>query len=164
MKKMFKKIFGRGTSPDIGPQPRDRTIIRHRAAALPEGKVIRFRHILIVEDNVDEAISLVKAIKLHYTAGAVTILIAFAHAAAVELFSEFECNLVIMDKDLKDEHGDGVLLTEEFLKQKPGLTILANSSDYNFNRELVAAGATGVIGKSPRQLRNWLWSHDNLWQ
>lgn len=161
---MIKKIFGRGTTSDIRPQRRDRTIIQHRAAALPDGKVIRFRHILIVEDNVDEAISLVKAIKLHYRAGAVTVLIAFSYAAAVELFSEYECNLVIMDKNLKDEQGDGVLLTGEFLKQKSDLIILANSSDYNFNRELLAAGAIEVIGKSPRQLRNWLWSHDNLWQ
>lgn len=162
----FQKLFGAGGGKQPGEEvlSADQSIIEHRGLALAEGKSVRYRHILIVDDHPGYAIDFVKAIQNYYTAGAVTMVIALNFSAATSLFPEYAFDLVLMDKDLRDERGSGVELTRDFRLQRPELVILATSSDEQFNQELIDAGVTAVIGKNPRQLRSWLWTHDKAWK
>jgi hypothetical protein len=65
-----------------------------------------------------------------------------------------------MDADLDDMNGDGVTLTQKFLRENPDLPILANSSSKISNMKLTGCGAVYTVGKNPEKLKGWLLSND----
>jgi len=134
--------------------------VQHLGSELVSGKSLRFQKILLVEDDTNAAGDFIEAIKSYYVCGSVIIFVAHTYDAAVIYFENEDINLVIMDADLDDEDGDGATLTRQFLKQKPDLTILANSSSKISNLKLTGSGAKEILGKSPEKLKNWLLLHD----
>ncbi len=151
----FRGIFTSTTT----TSPRGQ-VFQHRGDSLPPGRELRYRHILLVEDNFDVAREFVNAINSYYAYGAVRIFAAYAYDAAVSFFDNEYIDLVIMDLDLDDEDGDGLLLTSRFLAKRPELTILANSSSVISNRKLTGSGAAGVLEKKTEKLGGWLLEHD----
>lgn len=135
-------------------------VFQHRGDLLPPGRELRYRHILLVEDNPDLARKFVDAINSYYAYGAVRIFVAYAFDSAVSFFDNEEIDLIIMDLDLDDEDGDGLLLTRRFLTKKPELIILANSSSKISNQKLTGSGAAGVLEKKTGKLGGWLLKHD----
>jgi DNA-binding response OmpR family regulator len=113
-----------------------------------------------VEDDTNAADNFIEVVKSYYVRGSVKIFVAHAYDAAVSFFENEAIDLVIMDADLDDEDGDGVSLTQQFLKQKPELTILANSSSKISNLKLTGSGAKETLGKNPEKLKSWLLLHD----
>jgi hypothetical protein len=75
-------------------------------------------------------------------------------------FVNEDVNLVIMDADLDDDDGDGAMLTQNFLKERPDLKILANSSSRISNLKLTGLGALEILGKQPEKLKMWLLTND----
>ena len=134
--------------------------VQHHGKELPPGKALQYPSILLVEDDPNIARDFIQVIKKYYTCGSIMIFVAHAYDAAVTFFENEDVNLVIMDADLDDEDGDGAILTQEFLGQKPYLTILANSSSKISNYKLTGFGAIGTLGKNPEKLKNWLLLHD----
>jgi hypothetical protein len=65
-----------------------------------------------------------------------------------------------MDVDLDDEEGDGAILTQKFLTEKPEVSILANSSKRISNLKLTGLGAIESLGKKAEKLRTWLSDND----
>ena len=134
--------------------------VQHHGNALPPGKALRYPFILLVEDNPNTAGDFTKAICDYYLNGSIIIFVAHTFDAAHAFFENEEISLVIMDADLDDEDGDGATLTQQFLKQEPSLTILANSSSKISNLKLTGFGAVDTLGKNPEKLKNWLLRHD----
>ena len=151
----LREIF-KGTAATV---PRGQ-VFRHQGEYLPPGKVIRYPSILLVEDNPNIAHEFIAAIKNYYSFGSVEILVAYVYDAAVTLFDNEDISLVIMDADLDDAGGDGVILVQKFLAERPGITILANSSSRISNLKLTGFGAIGTLGKSTAKLNNWLSIND----
>ena len=151
----FKDMF---TSPAT-VIPRGK-VFQHQGYELSAGKAIRFPHILLVEDNPNRAEEFIEVIKNYYVFGSVKILTAHAFDSAVNFFANEDVNLVIMDADLDDDHGDGAILTQMFLKERPDLTILANSSRGISNLKLTGLGAIGSLGKNTAKFMGWLLIND----
>ena len=139
--------------------PRGYTV-QHFGSELGPGKSLQFKNILLVEDDTNVADNFIEAVKSYYVRGSVKIFVAHAYDAAVSFFENEAIDLVIMDADLDDEDGDGVSLTQQFLNQKPDLTILANSSSTIANVRLTGLGAKEPLGKNPEKLKSWLLLHD----
>ena len=135
-------------------------VIELRGRKLPPGRQLSFANILLVEDNPDIAADFIEILKQYYQSGEVLLLVAYGFDAAVSFFNTKPINLVIMDADLDDVQGDGVELTRQFCEQKPGITILANSSSTLSNMKLTGFGAQKVLGKDPKRLRLWLQEND----
>ena len=153
----FKHMF---TSP-ANFIPRGRAL-QHRGHDLPDGKAIRYPHILLVEDNPDTAREFIAVIENYYVFGSVSIFVAHAFDAALTFFANEDINLVIMDADLDDDDGDGVILTRKFLSEKPDLKILANSSRGISNLKLTGFGAIETLGKRKEKLKIWLSVNDPI--
>jgi CheY-like chemotaxis protein len=151
----FKDIFA--SSSKILPRGH---VFQHQGDCLSEGKEIRYPLILLVEDNPNISRQFIEAIKYYYVFGSVNILAAYAYDAAVTFFDNEDINLVIMDADLDDEDGDGAILTQKFLGERPGITILANSSSKISNLKLTGLGAIETLEKSTKKLEEWLLRHD----
>ena len=151
----FKYIFG--STPTIIPRG---LAVEHQGRELPPGKVLQYPSILLVEDDPDIARDFVEVIKRYYDCGSIMIYVAHAYSAAVTFFENEDVNLVIMDADLDDMEGDGVMLTQNFLSQKPSMTILANSSSKISSLKLTGFGASEILGKNPEKLKNWFLLHD----
>lgn len=139
--------------------PRGR-VIKHQGYSLPADKAIRYSSILLVEDNPNRAAECTEAITNYYRFGAVRIFVAHAYDAALTFFVNEDVNLVIMDADLDDDDGDGAMLTQNFLKERPDLKILANSSSRISNLKLTGLGALEILGKQPDKLKMWLLAND----
>jgi CheY-like chemotaxis protein len=152
----FKYIFG--STPTIIPRG---LAVQHHGRELPPGKVLQYPFILLVEDDPDIARDFVEVIKKYYVCGSIIIYVAHAYSAAVTFFENEDVNLVIMDEDLDDLDGDGTMLTQKFLSQKPSLTILANSSSKISNLKLTGFGAIETLGKKTEKLEKWLLQHDS---
>lgn len=135
-------------------------VIHHRGRALVSAGNVRFARILLVEDNVQTGTSIIATLKHFYTFGDVTIYFATCFQSALAFFVHEDIQMVIMDSDLHDEQGDGFVLTERFIVQKPGVTILANSSNRKANMKMVSGGARASIGKSNEKLQSWLLAND----
>ena len=135
-------------------------IIRHGGRSLPAGVMIRFTRILIVEDDPQTAQTFADAIRQFYLYGDVSIFLAYGFNAAVSFFKNEDIKLVIMDSELNDEAGDGILLTRKFVTEKPDTVILANSSSKISNLRMESHGAADSIGKNQAQLHAWLDEHD----
>ena len=133
---------------------------QHCGKVLPPGKTLRYPSILIVEDNPGIAAGFIEAIRNYYTYGTVQILVAHTYASAVTFFENETVELVIMDADLDDQHGDGTTLTLKFIGERPEITILANSSSKISNLKLTGFGARETLGKNSEKLKNWLLTHD----
>ena len=139
--------------------PRGR-VLKHFRNHLPAGKTIRYPSILLVEDDPNTAQKFIETIENYYVMGAVRIFVAYAYDAAVTFFDNEEINLVIMDADLDDEDGDGIILTRKFLSERPEISILANSSSRISNLKLTGFGAIETLGKSKEKLKSWLLLND----
>src|SRR5210317_1123188 len=139
--------------------PRGR-VFQHQGNYLSAEQEIRYPRILLVEDNPNNAREFLEVIKNYYVFGSVKILVAYAYDAAVTFFDNEDINLVIMDADLDDEDGDGAILTQKFLGERPGITILANSSSKISNLKLTGLGAIETLEKSTKKLEEWLLRHD----
>jgi len=135
-------------------------VFQHYGYNLLPGREIRYSHILLVEDNQQTAREFIETIKNYYEYGSVKILVAYTYNAAVTFFDDEEINLVIMDADLNDINGDGTVLTRKFLRDLPGIIILANSSSRISNMLLSGFGAMETLGKSTEKLNNWLLLND----
>ena len=79
---------------------------------------------------------------------------------ALENYQQNQIDLVIMDVDLDDDEGDGVILTQKFLTEQPDLVILANSSKRISNMKLKGLGAIESLGKKTEKLKIWLLNND----
>jgi CheY-like chemotaxis protein len=134
--------------------------VEHHGRELPPEKALQYPSILLVEDDPNIAGDFVEVIKKYYIYGSIMVFVAHAFDAAVTFFENGDVNLVIMDADLDDEDGDGATLTRQFLRQKPDLTILANSSSRISNLKLTGSGAGDTLWKNPEKLRSWLLLHD----
>jgi CheY-like chemotaxis protein len=139
--------------------PRGR-VLQHQGNYLSAGQEIRYTRILLVEDNPNRAAESTEAITNYYRFGAVRIFVAHAYDAALTFFVNEDVNLVIMDADLDDDDGDGAMLTQNFLKERPDLKILANSSSRISNLKLTGLGALEILGKQPDKLKMWLLAND----
>lgn len=135
--------------------------VQHQGRPLPPGTVLRYPSILLVEDNPNTAREFIETIIEYYVCGSILVFVAHTFDAAVSFFENEEIDLVIMDADLDDEDGDGATLTQQFLSQKPHLTILANSSSRISNLKLTGFGALETVGKSREKLKSWLLQHDS---
>ena len=135
-------------------------VIHHKGRALLSARNVQFAGILLVEDNVQTAKSIIDTLIHYYAYGDVTIYFATCFQSALAFFGHEDIQMVIMDSDLHDEHGDGFALTARFVAQKPGIVILANSSSRMANMKMVSAGARVGIGKSNEKLRSWLQAND----
>lgn len=135
-------------------------VVQHSGQELTAGESIRYPCILLVEDNPVNAEQFVGAIKSYYLYGSVSIFVAYRYGAAVTYFENENINLVIMDADLDDDEGDGSMLTQKFLGERPEITILANSSNKLSNLKLTGFGAIETLGKSPVKLHSWLLLND----
>ena len=153
----FKDMF---TSPATFI-PRGKAL-QHHGHDLPAGKAIHYSHILLVEDNPDTAREFIEVIENYYVFGAVRIFVAHAYDTALTFFANEDINLVIMDADLDDDDGDGVILTRKFLSEKPDLKILANSSRGISNLKLTGFGAIETLGKKTDKLKIWLAVNDPI--
>jgi DNA-binding NarL/FixJ family response regulator len=71
-------------------------------------------------------------------------------------FTQYDINLVILDLDLDDCQGDGAILLRDFRLRKPGITVLANSSEQKYNDILLKGGAKVALAKDTSMLRRWL--------
>jgi len=151
----IKHIFG--SSSTIIPRG---LAVQHHGRELLPGKVLQYPSILLVEDDSNIASDFVAAIKRYYISGSIMIYVAHVYDAAVTFFENEDVDLVIMDADLDDVEGDGAILTQKFLSQKPSLTILANSSSKISNLKLTGFGAIETLGKNPEKLKSWLLLHD----
>jgi len=135
-------------------------MFHHEGDFLSAGQEIRYPHILLIEDNPIMAQNFIKAINDYYVFGSVKILVAYAYDAAVTFFDNEEVNLVIMDADLDDADGDGATLTRKFLRERPEMSILANSSSRISNLKLTGFGAIASLEKSTEKLKDWLLLND----
>jgi len=117
---------------------------------------MKFKDVLIVDDIETHAEAALRAFKDFYTQGFITVHIAHSPLQAREAFAAHDIKLVILDADLADDSGDGESLLREFLGGKPGLVVLANSSQARYNDRLIAAGAKAALGKDPARLAAWL--------
>lgn len=135
-------------------------VIHHHGLALKSAGQVAFARILVVEDNVRTARSIVDTIKHYYTFGEITIFLATCFQTAQSFFSDEDIQMVIMDSDLHDENGDGIMLTEKFVVAKPGVVILANSSSKMSNMQMKARGSMEITGKNLSKLRDWLLAND----
>jgi CheY-like chemotaxis protein len=135
-------------------------MVQHEGEYLSAGKEIRYPLILLVEDNPHIAQEFTDAIKKYYLFGTVRIHVAYAYDAAVTFFDNEEVNLVIMDADLDDADGDGATLTRKFLRERPEMSILANSSSRISNLKLTGFGAIASLEKSTEKLKDWLLLND----
>lgn len=135
-------------------------IIRHRGRALPAGVAIRFARILIVEDDPQTAQTFMDAIRQFYLYGDILIFLAYGFDTAVSFFENEDIKLVIMDSELNDETGDGMLLTRRFFAERPEIVVLANSSSRISNLRMESHGAADSLGKNRAQLQAWLDEHD----
>ncbi|MBW2466862.1 MAG: response regulator [Deltaproteobacteria bacterium] len=135
-------------------------VIKHQGRELDPGRTLRYKAILLVEDDPATAGNFIGAIRKHYTCGSIMIYVAHAFDAAVNFFDNEDVDLVIMDADLDDEDGDGAELVRKFNTRRPELPILANSSSRISNRKLTGYGAVKILGKDPRKLEDWLIQHD----
>ena len=151
----FKDIF----SSPFASIPRGQ-VIQHQGGRLSAGQKVHYQFILLVEDNPDKAREFVEALKNYYLFGSVTIFVAHAYDAAQTFFANEDINLVIMDADLDDDDGDGTVLTRTFVEKKPGIIILANSSNRISNLKLTGFGARETLGKKPEKLKSWLFMND----
>ena len=132
----FRDMF---TSPStIIPRGR---VLRHRGHDLPAGKAIRYSHILLVEDNPDTAREFIETIENYYVFGSIIIFVAHAFDAALTFFANEEVN-------------------QKFLGERPGITILANSSRKISNLKLTGFGAVETLGKKTEKLKMWLAVND----
>jgi CheY-like chemotaxis protein len=135
-------------------------VFSHRGRELKAGRQLRFSKILLVEDDAQTAQAFMDIIRHHYQFGHVTIALASTIEAAKSFFSHEVIDLVIMDSDLNDEEGDGLVLTEMFAAQRPDIVILANSSSKAANARMRDAGARASVGKSYKQMASWLRLND----
>ena len=135
-------------------------VIHHTGRALLSAGHVQFAGILLVEDNVQTAKTIIDTLIHYYAFGDVTIYFATCFQSALAYFEHEDIQMVIMDSDLHDEHGDGFVLTERFIAQKPWVIILANSSSRMASMKMVSAGARVGIGKSNEKLRSWLQAND----
>jgi CheY-like chemotaxis protein len=135
-------------------------VIAHRGLALPDTLQLRFPKILLVEDDAQAAQFFIDVIRDHYKFGQVTIFFASCFTTAWSFFTSENIQLVILDADLNDESGDGIVLTEKFICQRPGIIILANSSSKTANARMLSCGAHESINKSFAQLQSWLTAND----
>jgi len=135
-------------------------VFQHQGEYLSAGKALQYPRILLVEDNPHTVQEFIGAIENYYVFGSVKILVAYTYDAAVTFFDNEDINLVIMDADLDDDDGDGAILTERFLRGRPDITILANSSSRISNLKLTGFGALGPLGKSTEKLKSWLLIND----
>ena len=135
-------------------------VIHHHGFALVSAGQVAFTRILVVEDNVQTARSIVDTIKQYYTFGEVSIYLATCFRTALSFFADQDIQLVIMDSDLHDEHGDGIALTEKFVVRKSGVVILANSSSRMANMKMKSCGARESTSKNVSKLRDWLQAND----
>jgi CheY-like chemotaxis protein len=135
-------------------------VIHHKGKALLSSGNVRFARILLVEDDVQTAKSIMDTLIHYYAFGDVTIYFASCFQSAISFFEHEDIQLVIMDSDLHDEQGDGFALTERFITQQPQIIILANSSSRMANMKMVSGGARAGIGKSPEKLQSWLLEND----
>jgi len=135
-------------------------MFHHEGDFLSAGQEIRYPHILLIEDNPIMAQNFIKAINDYYVFGSVKILVAYAYDAAVTFFDNEDVNLVIMDADLDDADGDGATLTRKFLRERPEMSILANSSSRISNLKLTGFGAIANLEKSTEKLKDWLLLND----
>ena len=155
----FRNIFG--STPENLPHGQ---AFQHFGRKLPSGKAVRYPSILLVEDNPGMAAGFIEVIRKYYVFGTIQILVAHTYGSAVTFFANEDVELVIMDADLDDEEGDGATLTLKFLGVRPGITILANSSNMISNLKLSGFGASETLGKNPEKLKNWLLKHDPIGQ
>jgi DNA-binding NtrC family response regulator len=121
---------------------------------------LAFTRILVVEDNVQSARSTVDTIKNYYAFGVASVYLATCFRTALSFYSEKDIQLVIMDSDLHDEQGDGIVLTKKFIAQNPRVVILANSSSRMANMKMESRGARESISKNLANLRSWLQAND----
>jgi CheY-like chemotaxis protein len=135
-------------------------VFSHHGRELEAGRQLRFSRILLVEDDAQTAQAFMDIIRHHYQFGHVTIALASTIEAAKSFFSHEAIDLVIMDSDLNDEQGDGLVLTEMFVTQRSDIVILANSSSKAANVRMRDAGALGSVGKSYKQMASWLRLND----
>jgi hypothetical protein len=135
-------------------------VIHHQGRPLTSTGRLAFTRILVVEDNVQSARSTVDTIKNYYAFGELSMYLATCFRTAQSFFSEKDIQLVIMDSDLHDEQGDGIVLTENFIAQNPGVIILANSSSRMANMKMESRGARKSISKNVANLRSWLQAND----
>jgi len=135
-------------------------VIHHKGRDLLSADSVQFARILLAEDNVQTAQSIIDTLRDYYTFGDVTIYFATCFQSALAFFEHEDIQMVIMDSDLHDDHGDGFVLTKRFVIQQPGIIILANSSSKMANMKMVSAGARAGIGKSNEKLRSWLLAND----
>jgi len=138
----------------------DAQVIHHHGSPLTSTDRLAFAGILVVEDNIHDARSIVDAIRNYYTFGEASIYLATCFRTAQSFFSEKDIQLVIMDSDLHDEQGDGIVLTENFIARNPGIVILANSSSRMANMKMENRGARESITKNVANLRSWLQAND----
>ena len=117
---------------------------------------MKFKDVMIVEDVAEHAAAAVAEFEKFYTQGFVNLHLCHCGEQAREVFAAHDIRLVIMDSELPGTGGSGRRLTADFMAQKPGLVILANSSEKSSNQELMAAGAAASLGKDPRRLAAWL--------
>lgn len=145
-----------------GSKPQGR-VVRHRGKALPPGRNLRFPGIMVVDDNMNIASDMANAARRHYTHGKVDIYLAHGLDTAMAYFQREDIGLVIMDNDLDDDRGDGVLLTARFKAAKPGVIILANSSSTVSNNKLIDVGAREEpLNKNWKRLNRWLEKNDPM--
>lgn len=135
-------------------------VIHHKGRTLKSAGNVRFTRIMLVEDNVQTAKAIIDMLKHYYAFGDVTIYFATCFQSALAFFGHEDIQMVIMDSDLHDDHGDGFVLTERFVAEKPGIIILANSSSRMANNRMVSSGARAGIGKSHEKLWAWLLAND----
>jgi CheY-like chemotaxis protein len=135
-------------------------VMQHHGSPLTSTDRLAFTRILVVEDNVQSARSTVDTIKNYYAFGEVSIYLATCFRTALSFYSEKDIQLVIMDSDLHDEQGDGIVLTKKFIAQNPRVVILANSSSRMANMKMESRGARESISKNLANLRSWLQAND----
>jgi len=137
------------------PPPASRTV--HLQGDSPAtGQPAKFNRILIVDDIPRYAQNSLEAIRQFYHNSELTVHITHTFAESLATFTQYDINLVILDLDLDDCQGDGALLLRDFRLRKPGITVLANSSEQKYNDILLKGGAKVALAKDIRMLRRWL--------
>lgn len=122
----------------------------------PPKPAAKFDQILVVDDIPRYAQASLDAIRQFYHDSELTVHITHTFAAAISTFRQYDIKLVILDLDLDDFQGDGALLLKDFRSQKPGITVLANSSKQRYNDILLKGGAIAALAKDVKKLRKWL--------
>jgi DNA-binding response OmpR family regulator len=137
------------------PPPAGRTV-RLQGEPSAAGPPPKFDQILIVDDIPRYAQRSLETISQFYENAELTVHITHTFAEAKATFTQHDIDLVILDQDLNDFQGDGAILLQDFQSQKPGITVLANSSEQKYNKILLRGGAKVALAKDARALRRWL--------